>query len=666
MPEATPISEDSDIVSIAEFCMNLYKLQLEMPKSALSEIVPIKPRSDNPDQVYELHVEREGNWVSRRMAIATLGEGSGSKSRCFKVIYDNLLVVKIPPSPMTDFDEYVRSIRVEGSIAVKLAASIEFVAPGVTAILKKICPFDDAAELSPARLEKRYVRWVQENPDFQEYLKINDAFVFFMDLSKNSFLSFIVGNMHDRRVFKRKIHDDIIESRNLLWDILEFEGKYGSENLSIYFDMNKVYSDYETRIRALLKQYGTMFSVSPYEKQKWFLIYLARKEVNPGENTQPPDFFEELNKLLRKTMKENWSHVKAYKRAVRDYIRRSAFIQNRSRMAGIVTNIVRLLASLRERGVAIRDLKPDNLFIVGDSVRTAKDYSLGLIDFETSVVFKTNSEIDQPMLAGTPSYSTPSHLFKNEVLRHVFGDLPPVLHFQDWHAVIAMIYNVATGDRLFEDTKKLLPKISRTARKFTAKNQPLNDMFRKSSQIFWRSALAEFRKKLGLNEDILRAVEVDIPENARKMFLNDILRDKKDILERIRRKVASQTIFGSSDSRKNLLRSSPEKIIQYRIKWEKGGISGTSPELREKIMKFLRELEYLKLMLGKQEQTIKILGFSHPRMSAYELLEFMFDIVLHTMYREDWGYLSYAQDEDIQNEEFGDTTIVYEDTISFE
>lgn len=498
--ESVPISNNSDIVNVAEFCLNLYKLQSDAPKSAPSKIIPVNPQSNGPDYIYELHVylESENKYASRRMTIATLGEGSGSKSKCFKVIYDNLIVVKIPPSPITDFDEYIGSVRAETRIAVQLAPKIEFVAPGVTAILKKIHAFPDGSALSPVELEKKYVEWLKENSEFQEYLKIEDAFVFFMDLSKYSFLSQVVDTIHNKKVFKRRIYEEIIGSHNLLWDILGFEGKYGSENLSICFDMNRIYSDYETKIRTLIKKHRHF--ASAYEKQKWFLVYLAHNKVKE-EDGLPSGFISDLNLLLGKIIKENQKNISAYKKAIWNYISKTTFIQNKTKISGIITNLISLLASLKERGVAIRDLKPDNLFVVGDSERPAKDYSLGLIDFETAVKFghpgmdKTHQKIEQPLLAGTPSYSTPSHLFKNRLLENVFDDLPRILYLQDWQASVGMIYNIVTGECLFENTKKVLSKITSAARKAAIKKRSLTDVFKKGSHIFWKNAVNEFKEK---------------------------------------------------------------------------------------------------------------------------------------------------------------------------
>jgi len=666
---------NNDIAIIVEFFMNLYKQQLEAPKDAPSEIVPVNPASCGPDYVHELHVERDdGQRVSRRMTIAMLGEGSGSKSKCFKVIYDDLLVVKVPPIPISDFDEYIRNIKAETHVAVKLAPRIEFVAPRVTALLRKLHTLPDSADIAPSELENRYIEWLKEHPDFQEYLKINEGFAFFMDLSKYSFLSYVVEKIHDKKIFKNKMREEIVESHNLLWDILEFEGKYGSENLSIYFDMNKIYSDYEIKIRQLLRQYECAGMVSSYEKQQWFLVYLAEKEVREIKSSVPVGFIEDLNRLLSKIVEEYKDVIIAYKKAVSKYVDKASFMQSRAKISGIITNLLELLAALQETGVAIRDLKPDNLFVVGNADLSAEDYSLGLIDFETAVEFFDISggnslKIQQPLLAGTPSYSTPSHLFRNEFLTEVFDDLPYILHFQDWQATVGMIFHVAVGECLFEKTRRLLGKIPLAARQAFEKKQPMSKVFKKSSQIFWSSAIKEFKEKLAAKENILKSVEVNISKKGRQMLLNDLLKEKEAVSKKINKYVVSQVIFSSPKDRKSLIQSSLEKIIEYRTKLEKGGIPKTPLEIRDKIVGLLQGLEKLKNRSENQERMLKLLEPAKPRISVYEVLEIMFSLILKSMYKEEWGPLSEEYEvmpSGSDGKFFRETTVVYEDSVIYE
>ena len=112
--------------------------------------------------------------------------------------------------------------------------------------------------------------------------------------------------------------------------------------------------------------------------------------------------------------------------------------------------------------MAIRDLKPDNIYIAGNFngadnfFNNPAAYSLGLIDLETAVHLHPEdlSGMRQPALAGTFPFMTPHHLFKNRDLYKLFGsELCRVLYMQDWFAAIAIIFNVATGKILFLKTR---------------------------------------------------------------------------------------------------------------------------------------------------------------------------------------------------------------------
>jgi serine/threonine protein kinase len=119
--------------------------------------------------------------------------------------------------------------------------------------------------------------------------------------------------------------------------------------------------------------------------------------------------------------------VDGYLGAIRSFAQRLSLEQNRLPISGIITNLLDLLGWLSEKKVAMRDLKPDNILVAGDTqnypgfLRSAADYSLGFIDVETAVYFGKTEEgsIRQPLLGGT--HATPSHLFPNSTLADVLA-----------------------------------------------------------------------------------------------------------------------------------------------------------------------------------------------------------------------------------------------------
>lgn len=678
---------ERDREGIVKFFLNLFRLQTGAKPMAPVRVARVAVEGTR--YVFELRIRHQGRWESRRMSVALIGDeepsrsaGGGkppttktktraSKSKCFKVIYDTLLVVKVPPAPIRDFGEYVNSIRAEARIAEKLAPDIEFVAPGVTALLRKIHPLPDMGSLPPAEVERRYIAWLKHNPSYQRYLKIDDGFAFFMDLSKYAFLSQVVEGMHDREMFREKMRKEIIGSHNLLWDILEFEEKYGSELLTVCFDMNKLYSVYEARITPLLKEHNLSASISAYQKQEWFLAHLAEGEVTESGGGLPPDFVSGLNSALKEVITEHKGTVSAYRKAVFTHIYQRTFQQHRPQMSGIISNILTLLATLNERKIAIRDLKPDNLFVVADSSRhphhlqSTEESSLGLIDFETAVDFSagTANGIPQPLLAGTPAYATPAHLFPNAMLEETLGNLPRILHLQDWQAAVAMIYYTVTGEFLFERTRKLLFHTKSTIRKTTLENRPLSEGFVEASRTFWASAVTELKEKLERREGSLRSVPVHPPESALTYLIDTFMAERRSLLTAIQSIIKSQVIFTSTKNRKNLLQSPAEEIERHLKKWESGtGVPKSTPQTRQQIILLLRTLAHLKGQIRRHDEAIARLEVTPPRVTAYELVEAMFAVVVNAMYKEaEWGDLEASIPG-----ETGEEAILYEETILFE
>lgn len=671
--------------NIVKLFLDIFKIQKEVPRDTPAGFSLLNRRSDDIEHVYELRVRRNKKWETRRMSVSRIGESSGtrtrsSKSVCFKVIFDDLLVIKIPPVPIKSYKEYIQSLSLEGRIAVKLDPKIEFVAPGVAALLKRIHQFDNADEYPPGMLEKRYLFWLKKNPRFRQYLKIGGVFVFFMDLSKYSFLSNVVETLHDPAIIQKRMQKDILNSHDFIWDVLGFEGKYGSNHLSVCFSLNKIFSEFETDISRLTKHYESLPAISTYQRQDWFLTHLAGKYLDKKDISMKPDFIDSVNNMLCGIFEKNIKVVNSHREAVIEYIRETTFSRNKPLMSGLIANLLDLMAWLKEREVSIRDLKPDNLFVVGDSetnplfLASVNDSSLGLIDFETAVDCKLSlkkTELSQPMLAGTPTYSTPSHLFPNDLLKTFFPDLPHLFYLQDWQASIGMIYNVVTGECLFEKTRKTLPKIKKLAQEAFLKKKPLSDVFIRGSRLFWSYAAAELTEKLKQNRKNLKSVEVYIPENARKMFLHAMSVQIKKTANTLKKYVISQVIFNSSKNRKNLIQCPVENIRKYRKKWEEGKNKAKTPaDVQRQIVKFLKNLEWLKVRIEEEQSVLARLRETDLSMTAYDLLQLIFQIVFKAMYKEKWGRLPEVNEkilpDGFEDDEDGEATILFEATIAYE
>ena len=189
------------------------------------------------------------------------------------------------------------------------------------------------------------------------------------------------------------------------------------------------------------------------------------------------------------------------------------------RMEALAANLLELLAWLGRKGVAMRDLKPDNLLVAGDPdaypifLSMADGFTLGLIDLETACDLEpfARDAGSQPPLSGTPSYATPSHFFPNQVLSKTYDDLAAVLHFQDWHAVAAIVFETATGRRLFGRTAGQISRIMAALQSAVASKKSLARLYRSVNPVFWNQADEEFARVTRAHTKRLGSLKVAVP-----------------------------------------------------------------------------------------------------------------------------------------------------------
>ena len=638
-----PKNEVPTRLDIVRFFLNLFKFQIGAESDAPAEFVPLMSKTSGPNHIYELRVKHMADWSKRRMTIGPLGEESGSKSKCYYVIYDVHMVMKIPARPIDDFEEYVDSIKKEMQIVNKLVPK-ECIIPKVSVILGLIHSFPYSEDIPPERLEERYINWLRKSTEYQKYLKINNTFVFMMDLSKYFFLSHILDELHD---IKHLIAREITEYAHIIWEPAKFKGRYGTEN-DVIVEIRDIFSRTEADIRRLLDRGGVKTIIPIYQIQSWFFAHLAAKSVTGDVASLSDKIIIELNRLLKKSMKDNSKVVDEYRKIVKDYIYESSFEQNKPQMEAVTANLLDILAWFRARKVSMRDLKPDNLFVAGDSARyplflkSAQEFSIGIIDVETAVDFEKSKykKIKQPLLGGTPYYATPSHFIKNEVLIYKFKNLGKILHLQDWHATLIMIYKVITGDLLFEQTARLFSEVRNLMVNANKPGGHQTDVFEEASRIYWHSAVSEFQVKITEYERSLKAVKVDLTETVIYMFNRALVKEKKTIVKAIKRCVESQNVFEKEHIRDHLLRCSYAKTCQFKADLEnkvKGAENLSTP--RTDAIAFLHKLADLKALFGQHVYVQKMLSQPEVKMSAYDILTFMFNVVFNNMYRGEWAPL---------------------------
>jgi serine/threonine protein kinase len=465
-----------------------------------------------------------------------------------------------------------------------------------------------------------------------------------MDLSRYYFLSHILDELHD---MGNLIAREIIENGHIIWEPAKFKGRYGTENDAIA-ELRDIFNLCDANIRLLIEKVGIRTSVSIYQIQSWFCSHLAANQVAANGDGFPDKFIIDLNRLLRKSIQDNSKVVDAYRKIVKGYIYRSSFEQNKPQMEAITANLLDILAWFREKRVSMRDLKPDNLFVAGDPARypiflkSAQEFSIGIIDVETAVDFEKSKykKTKQPMLGGTPFYATPSHFVKNEVIIYKFNNLGKILHLQDWHATLIMIYKVITGDLLFEQTARLFGEVRNLMVNANKPEGHRTDVFEEASRIFWHGAVSEFQLKIAESEKSLKAVLADLTDPVKYMFAKTLTKEKKSIVKAINKCVDSQTIFEKGHTRDLLLRCSYAKTCQFKTDLEtKAKCSGNLSTPRTEAITFLHKLADLKALFGQHVYVQKLLSQPQLKISAYDILTFMFNVVFHNMYRSEWAPL---------------------------
>lgn len=634
---------------IVKFFLKIYKIQLGEVQTAPGSYKHIDSINIWPNRVYELSVLHGNEWVSRRLTIGPIGDDGVSKSVCYYVIYDDHLVVKVPSEPIEDFDEYLECIEADMKIAGRLVPKKSII-PRISVILGRLITDTGFKGEYSEKFEKDYIERLHANPMLQDYLKIGRSFVFFMDLAKYYFLSNVVKEMHD---MDNLMPSEILNHPDIIWDTYSFEGRYGKENSYICYEMQNIYEEYEREINRLLIQYGAAKALPSYNMKSWFLIHLSgRGRIEPDQDYSE-GFVEDLNALSRESMIDNRVSIESYRSVVREFILKRTIAKFKPEMSSIVTSLISLLIWLGKKQVALRDLKPDNLLIAGDPeqyphfLRQVGQYSIGFIDLETAVdcSAENDEEIEQPQLGGTPKYATPSHLFPNELITGIYGDLKRILHLQDWYACIAMIFRIVTGDTLFEKTATLLPEIKRILESPLNDSEQLLSMTEYVSRMFWKSAADEFEEKLTKKRNILEIVSVIILEKDKAVLLKEIIKERKLLLGVILKRINGQTFFKSKGNREKIFHANIGQITAMREKCEKG-ISHSVD--RGAVLNFFIEMEILKKQIEQREAAINYLKTSRTEVPASTILEMMFNIVYTAMYTEIWGVLTDETEAEIE------------------
>ena len=628
---------------VVQFFLDLYRRQIGIPAmdACSMSFNELKNINKSDEITYELKITYNGREKIRRMSLCRLGEDMQSRSTCYKVIYDDLLVLKIPPEPITDFSQYLKSIELERAIAGRLGPEVPCVSPSLSAILDKSPEFKNDSGLEKEAWEKEITLKLEQSPSLQQYLRVGGTFVLFMGLSKDLFFDQVIIRMHQ---YEARFRDTIAQSCESLADMAAFENSFGPGKEALFISLTNLQQNYLLAMDQLLLKHGKeSYEIPDFQKKQWMFDQLAGRILTGEHKNLPPGFVNDQIRVGKKVLLRQQDDITTLFNLIKWDIRKTTATRNRAIAGGIISNLVKLLYHLRRKGTAIRDMKPDNMFLVGDTddpdllMASADQYSLGLIDLETSVSVSETEVPRQPILAGTPSFATPSHLFENAVLMHVFQDVPRTFYLQDWFAAIGIIYHVVTGRTLFEKTSKLLPEVVRVRSKAYIKDEPLDVVLKNASWVFWRAACAEFKEMMDPNRPAFESTSLSLDTTKRRMLVEEILSRDRVLSDRIEHFVSRQNFFKSEKNQKSILAAGPERIEATLKKWQAEKDRGkTHPETHSGVVNFLTCIAHLKKCSENLRQLRPVFEAQSSRVNAWQLVLLLFRLVFSFMYRPEW------------------------------
>jgi serine/threonine protein kinase len=641
----------TDKQRILKFFFNLFKKQINADPGCPTELFMVETRPTCPNESYEMRVMQNGEWTVRRMSIGMLGQGGGSRSKCFYVIYDSHMVIKIPAVRVSHFLTYNRQVAAEAAIVARLQPR-ECIVPRVSVILESVHKLPYSHELTPEEVEKKYIHLLEVKPAFQEYLKIGGTFAFFMDLAKHFFMSNTLEEIHHGHT---SIAQEALQHQDLLWDQRGFVGRYGEEAGAVCHTLRDAYYRCESTLASFVEEAAIIDDVALFRFKQWFLVHLAGEQLIPQKEDLPADLINKVNEYLREVIQANRNDVNQYRIGVNAYIRDLHFSRHRSQLEGLATNTLDLLAWLGSHALALRDLKPENLFVAGNPdeyplfLSDPGKFSIGLIDVETAVAldYDDQSRTPQPQLAGTPLYATPTHLYSNTILNEIYDDINNILHLQDWYATIAIIFKIITGENLFVSTAGVFPEIMRRLKILDPTGPDLDSDAGKISLIFWNSASAELRGAIEKHLPLFLQIDVRIPGEFVPIIVKALHRDADQLAKATNKIVEEQTLFTSPAKCKFLRQASVDKIRQMKNKLLQDMDRAAQKDAQqEKMLRLLDRLEKHKAHLERKLEAAAMLKAAQSSITADQLLEAMFQYVCSQMHLSHWPALNPSKWQD--------------------
>jgi serine/threonine protein kinase len=638
---------------IVAFFLQLFQAQCAPGREAQTSFKVSNAKGPHGTTVYDLQVISQGKVHRRRMSIGPLGPDRVGSSLCFFIIYDFHLVVKLPRTPIFDYTQYIEAIDKERRIAALLSA-VPVIVPRVSTILENVHRFSDHETLTRDTIERRYIGWMRRNPAFQRYLKVGDSFAFFMELSSHHFLHHVFGDIH---LCEARLQQEIRDYGHLIWEPHEFIGRYGAGAQPVCAQLQGVYQNCRRSLELPASPIRQTPQITDYEHKQAFLDSLARHLHGAAPVVHPANDAVTMHHLVG----EQTAVLNHYRRTLTRYLRKTLFSHHQQQIGALVSNTLLLTTWLFERRIALRDLKPENLLVVGRRdnfpafLKQSRQFRLGLIDFETATASPKETPsgagdkglLSTPKPGGTPLYATPSHFLKFDQLAQVYTHPFEVLMEQDWYAAIAISYRAVTGEHLWDGTAGLFPAMVETIAGIDPAGdaETLRSLFSKLSWVFWSNARMEFHDKLRKHRPLLSHVKVTLSPQCLSVIKQRIERRTQHLKDDMRVLLNSHAKLDQVVRHLQLTDATSEQIRLLRTTWE---MDATDESKQTYLFSDrFRELEGL-------SQNLEVLAKGHDLLENVHdgfrdgiellpLLTVLFTHCLSVMYHGSWKSLGHRR-----------------------
>lgn len=621
---------------------------------------------------YEVKLVRSGRSKKRRFTVYRLS-GMNAKSECYQVTDPNgkYIVVKIPPQPITEMNDYLDAVVYERSLAHKLAGlGIRVVVPSISSAMRHLHRFPARKNMTASETETSYIRLLRSSPaTFIDKLKIDGSFVFFMDYVDGPFLGDIVRDIHhqERLVDLKK---DLVEKDFTLictYNRNGFLSEYKNIGVKkvvdeIYNELLQCYQTFTVKLIALFQKFALSFDQAE-KRRDLFVANVLGLPIDESSFLKNGQFntldketiLAEMGNLLDRSSSGSVP-LSRYLEVLDREAHWLAFKHNSRNIRKVGDNLLVLLTKLEEMGLVLRDLKVDNLFIAN-----ADNMELGVIDLETGGDTGSGN-LAGIAPAGMPGNMTVSNLLFIDQLQKIYGSdkAGTILHLQDWYATVATMFETVTGKTLFDDARDYIIQVNNEIEakatscfyEYTQNNPGKeadaeliesfltlpDEKIQGHTWNFFALAKRDLKEKSLEQSDRLKGIQFTLPESLKSKIIGIIENKLTALLPEYGRYTLTDITGDTLDPAKSkitVLRKNfaLKKQLYLACKANSSGETALLSGLRIELDAF-----HACVRLKQREQVLikKRLILEKKLVSAFALFPIMLDVVIEAMCRDEW------------------------------